>query len=134
MNETTNELLTTIMQVVIIPLIPILAGYLVKLLKAKADQTATKINNERMRQYMQDATDAVLQAVTATTQTYVDALKQEGSFDAESQMVAFEKSRDLALRLLSVEARQMITDVYGDITTWLDTKIEQTVKDQNHLP
>jgi len=130
MNETLNELLMTIIQAVIIPAIPIVVAYLVKLLKAKTEQTATKISNELVRQYLQEAIDSVLQAVTYVSQTYVDSLKKQGKFDAEAQKIAFNTAKDIALQLLTEDAKQMITDLYGDITVWLDTKIEQTVKEQ----
>jgi len=125
-----KEILTTLVQVVVIPAIPVLVTYLVKYLKAKADQTTTKINNELVRTYLQEATDAVLQAVTYTAQTYVDTLKKQGKFDKEAQQKAFNTAKDIALKLLTDEAKQMIEDLYGDLMLWLETKIEQTVKEQ----
>lgn len=130
MNENMSAILTTIIQVVIIPAIPVLITFLVKFLKAKADETTTKIDNDLIRVYLQEATDAVLQAVVYTAQTYVDALKKQGKFDETAQKVAFAQAKDVALRLLTEEAKQMITDLYGDLTIWLDTKIEQTVNEQ----
>ncbi len=134
MNEVlTNELLITLIQVVIIPAIPVLVTYLVKFLKAKVDQTTVKIDNELIRVYLNEATDAVLQAVTYTAQTYVDTLKKQGKFDKEAQEEAFNTAKDVALKLLTEEAKQMITDLYGDLTIWLDTKIEQTVNEQKNF-
>ena len=130
MNETLNELLMTIIQAVIIPAIPIVVAYLVKLLKAKTEQTATKISNELVRQYLQEAIDSVLQAVTYVSQTYVDSLKKQGKFDVDAQKIAFNTAKDIALQLLTEDAKNLITDLYGDLTVWLDTKIEQTVKEQ----
>lgn len=130
MNENLNELLMTIIQVVIIPAIPVLVTFLVKLLKAKADQTTTKISNELARQYLQEAIDAVLQAVTYTSQTYVDSLKKQDRFDADAQKVAFATAKEVALALFTEEAKKMIAELYGDLNVWLDTKIEQTVKEQ----
>ena len=125
-----KEILTTLIQVVVIPAIPVLVTYLVKYLKAKTEQTTTKINNELVRTYLQEATDAVLQAVTYTAQTYVDTLKKQGKFDKEAQQKAFNTAKDIALKLLTDEAKQMIEDLYGDLMLWLETKIEQTVKEQ----
>lgn len=130
MNEQLTELLTTLIQVVVIPAIPILVTFLVKYLKAKADQTTTRIDNELIRAYLQEASDAVLQGVVYTAQTYVDSLKKQGKFDATAQKVAFTQAKEVALKLLTEEAKQMITDLYGDLTIWLDTKIEQTVNEQ----
>jgi hypothetical protein len=125
-----KEILTTLVQVVVIPAIPVLVTYLVKYLKAKAEQTTTKIDNELIRTYIQEATDAVLQAVTYTAQTYVDSLKKQGKFDEEAQKIAFNTAKNIALQLLTTEAKQMIEDLYGDLMLWLETKIEQTVKEQ----
>ncbi len=125
-----KEILTTLIQVVVIPAIPVLVTYLVKYLKAKAEQTTTKIDNELVRTYLQEATDAVLQAVTYTAQTYVDSLKKQGKFDEEAQKIAFNTAKNIALQLLTTEAKQMIEDLYGDLMLWLETKIEQTVKEQ----
>ena len=125
-----KEILTTLIQVVIIPAIPVLITYLVIYLKAKADQTTTNIDNELIRTYLQDASDTVLQAVAYTAQTYVDTLKKQGKFDEEAQKIAFNTAKDIALKLLTEEAKQTITDLYRDLTVWLDTKIEQTVREQ----
>lgn len=134
MNEIlTNELLITLIQVVIIPAIPVLVTYLVKFLKAKSDQATVKIDNELIRIYLNEATDAVLQAVTYTAQTYVDSLKKQGKFDKEAQEQAFNTAKDVALKLLTEEAKLMIADLYGDLTIWLDTKIEQTVNEQKNF-
>lgn len=125
-----NELLTTLIQVVVIPAIPVLVTYLVKYLKTRAEHTATKTGNELAGIYLQEAADAVLQAVTYTAQTYVDTLKAQGKFTKDAQVQAFNTAKDVALRLLTEEAKQMITALHGDLTLWLDTKIEQTVKEQ----
>lgn len=130
MNENVSAILTTIIQVVVIPAVPILITYIVKLLKTKTEQAAVKINNDLVRQYLQEAVDAVLQAVAFTSQTYVDSLKKQGKFDAEAQKVAFTTAKNLALQLLTEDAKEMIADLYGDLTVWLDSKIEQTVKEQ----
>jgi len=123
-------MLITLIQVVVIPAIPVLVGYLVKYLKAKVDETATTIDNELIKRYLKEAADAVLQAVTYTAQTYVDTLKAQGEFDEAAQEVAFNKAKNTALSLLTEDAKQLIIDLYGDITVWLETKIEQTVKEQ----
>jgi uncharacterized protein YbjQ (UPF0145 family) len=130
MNENLSELLTTLIQVVIIPSIPILVAFLAQLLRAKSNQAKIKLNNDLAKQYLQEATEAVIQAVTYTSQTYVDSLKTQGRFDVDAQKVAFATAKEVALALLTDEAKKMIADLYGDINVWLDTKIEQTVKEQ----
>jgi len=130
MNENLNEILITLIQAVIVPAIPVLVAFLVRYLRAKSEQAAVKINNDLVRSYTQEAIEAVLQAVTYTSQTYVDSLKMQGRFDVDAQKVAFATAKEVALALLTEDAKKMITDLYGDLNVWLDTKIEQTVKEQ----
>lgn len=130
MNENLNELLMTMIQVVVIPAIPILVAFIVKFLRAKAEQATIKTNNELVQQYLQEAIYAVLQAVTYTSQTYVDSLKKQGKFDADTQRVAFATAKQVAIALLTEDAKKMLSDLYCDLAVWIDTKIEQTVKEQ----
>lgn len=124
------ELLNTIMTAVVLPLLIALSGYLVAYLRKKAAEATANIENQTIRFYIEEATDAVLQAVTYTAQTYVDSLKKQGKFDEEAQKIAFNTAKNIALQLLTTEAKQMIEDLYGDLMLWLETKIEQTVKEQ----
>ena len=128
-----NELLTTLIQVVVIPAIPVLVTYLVKYLKAKAEQTTTRIDNELVRVYLQEAVDAVLQAVTYTAQTYVDKLKKQGKWNEEAQKIAFIPAKNVALKTTDRGSQQMIKTCRRP-PVWLDTRKEQTVKNRRCLP
>lgn len=125
-----NELLTILMQVVIIPAIPIIVTFLVKFCKAKTDEAISTVNNETLRQALSEATDAVYTAVTYTTQTYVDSLKEQGTFDKEAQIIALNTALKKAQSLLAAETKELLESLYGDLDNWLTTKIEQTVKEQ----
>ena len=103
--ETFKEILEMLFKLVIIPAIPILASYLT------------------------DITEIISQAVISTTQTYVDSLKAQGKFDSEAQNIAFEKTKTTVLTLLAEDAKEFIANMYGDVDLWLDTKIEQIVKE-----
>lgn len=124
-----DELLTTLIQVVIIPAIPILAAFIARYLKVSADQASAKIENDLIRFYLEEATEVVLQAVTYTAQTYVDSLKAQGAFDKEAQREAFHTAKNVAAKLITTEARESLEVVYGDVDTWLEAKIEQLVKE-----
>lgn len=125
-----NELLTILMQVVIIPAIPIIVTFLVKFCKAKTDGAISTVNNETLRQALSEATDAVYTAVTYTSQTYVDSLKEQGAFDKEAQIIALNTALKKAQSLLAAETKELLESLYGDLDNWLTTKIEQTVKEQ----
>ena len=127
--ETFKEILEMLFKLVIIPTIPILASYAVKALKEWADSKSVAIDNEIVAGYLTDITEIISQAVISTTQTYVDSLKAQGKFDAEAQKIAFEKTKTTVLALLAEDAKSFIADMYGDVDLWLDTKIEQMVKE-----
>ncbi len=124
-----DELLITLIQAVIIPAIPILAAFIARYLKVSADQATAKIENDLIRFYLEEATEVVLQAVTYTAQTYVDSLKAQGTFDKEAQREAFNKTKNVAAKLITTEVREALEVVYGDVDTWLEAKIEQLVKE-----
>ena len=57
----------------------------------------------------------------------MDALKKHGIFDKEAQLEALRKSKDKALSLLSASAKDVLTEVYGNLDAYLETKIEAEV-------
>lgn len=68
--------------------------------------------------------------VAATSQTYVDALKQAGKFDLEAQKEAAQKALTACLASISPAAQAFIEALYGDLTEYLTTKIEAEVRRQ----
>lgn len=123
-----KDFLITLLEAVLIAAIPVLTAYAVKFLQAKSEQAAVQIENETAQAYLAEITSAVTTAVTATSQTYVDSLKASGAFTKEAQIEALLKAKDTALSILSAEAREFVEQAYGDITTYLEAKIEETVR------
>lgn len=127
-SEIGQALITT----VVLPVITIVGGMLVVFLKKKTNEITEHIENETVQNYIQQANDTVLQAVDYMFQTYVDTLKKKGEFGPDAQKYAFEEAKKIALSLLTQEAKDLLQQLYTDVDLWLDTKIEQTVK-QNKL-
>lgn len=125
-----TQLLTTLLQAVVAVAMPILTAYGVKWFNANITQLANYIDNNMMRTYLQEIADAVATAVTCTSQTYVDALKQSDSFTQENQSEALNRALSEAKKLLSASAAGFIERSYGDIGTYLTAKIEQEVRNQ----
>lgn len=123
----TNELISTIVYGVLIPILPILTAYLVQVLKAKTAEVKTRIDNNTVNKYIDIAEDAVSTAVVSVTQTYVDSLKASGKFDAEAQKKAFEDAKAKAIAIMGETAKKTIETTYGDLNVWLDNKIEYYV-------
>lgn len=84
----------------------------------------SKIKNDKVKQYMNDALSIVDSAVKSTYQTYVQALKEQGKFDMEAQKVALEKAKNTILSQLSSGAQDYLKGVFGDIDEWMNTQIE----------
>lgn len=124
-----QEMLEMIMTVVIIPAIPIVVGALVKSLSKWVKKQSIQMENEVIESYLIDISEIVLQAVMHTSQTYADSLKEQGAFNLEAQEIAFQKTKETIMILLAQDAKDFITRMYGDLDLWLDTKIEQLVKE-----
>ena len=125
--HTMSEFLWILFQVVLVPAVPILLKILYNFVVAYTAEKSEKIENEKVRGYVNDAVKAVMTAVTSTFQTYVDSLKKQGKFDEEAQKIAFNTARDTALLMLTQDMRDAVTTVYGDFDTWLSKTIEQLV-------
>ena len=123
-----QELLKMLVELVLLPAIPVIVTYVVKTLKAHIEAKIADVNNKDVAEYLTQICDIISQVVTSTTQTYVDTLKAQGKFDANAQKLAFEKTRTAILSMLSEESRDLLEKLYGDVDTWLETKIEQEVK------
>lgn len=125
--HTISEFLWILFQVVLVPAVPVLLKILYNFVVAYTVEKSEKIENEKVRGYVNDAVKAVMTAVTSTFQTYVDSLKKQGKFDEEAQKIAFNTARDTALLMLTQDMRDAVTTVYGDFDTWLSKTIEQLV-------
>lgn len=122
------KMLQEIFYVCIIPLLGVLTGYLVSFLKAKGNQMAENANNTLASKYIKMLTETICTCVIATNQTYVEALKKEGKFDAEAQKKAFQMTYDAVMSILSKEAKDYLQSIYGDLDTFLTNAIEAQVK------
>lgn len=120
MNEIILNVISCVVTAVVIPLITLLGTKLISWLSAK-------IKNEKATKILSDANAIIMSAVKSTFQTYVDALKKEGNFNKEAQLIALSKAKDTALGELSEETKNYIEENYGDLDSWLTTSIESTI-------
>lgn len=86
-----------------------------------------KITDKKMIEAVNTAVEVVVDAVNATTQTYVESLKKQGAFTKEAQIIAFNQSRSAAIAQISESTKKLIIDKYGDFDLWLKNKIESLV-------
>ena len=125
-----SEVLNYILYIVLTVILPVVATYVVNLIKAKITESniiAETTKNEDISRLIKDALYDVMDAVLYVNQTYTDVLKQKGTFNEESQKEAFNKAYEKATELISQEAKDVIDKVYGSFDEWLKLKIESSV-------
>ena len=135
------ELINQIFQVCIVPLLAVLTTYLVKYIDAKKDELIVKkeeanANKENMLadKYIKMLADTIKACVIATNQTYVDSLKDKNAFDVEAQKEAFKKTSDAVMLILSQEAKDYLSTIYGDLNQYIITQIEASVNENKKKP
>ena len=69
----------------------------------------------------------ITDCVIATNQTYVEALKDKDAFTAEAQKEAFNKTYNAVLAILSDDAKEYLTNAFGDLEAYIKSKIEAEV-------
>lgn len=121
------DLLFQIFEVCIIPLLGVLTAFVIKFIKAKEQEINAKHDNEVLAKYVTMLSETITDCVIATNQTYVESLKAQGSFDAEAQKIAFQKTFDSVMLVLSAEAKEYLTQAYGDLNAYITQKIESEV-------
>lgn len=123
----TMELVTQIFEVCIIPLLGVLTAFFVKWVNAKTAEIADTRKNETEKKYINMLNNTISDCVIATTQTYVDALKKQGAFDAEAQKIAFTMTYEAVVKLLTDEATEYLNEAVGDLNLYITQKIESEV-------
>lgn len=122
------EILQQIFELCVIPLLGILTTYLVKLIRKKNKELDEKVSKEVSRKYIDMLADTITDCVVSTNQTYVDALKAANAFDKEAQEKAFELTYNKIMNVLTEDAKEYLTTIYGDLEIYITTKIESEVK------
>ena len=120
--------LDMIIKLVIIPLLGVLSTFLVKFIQKKSDEAIARTDSEVLARYIRMAQDTVSMCVVATNQTFVDVLKNKGTFTKEAAEEAFRRTKDAVLDILSQDAIEYLTTAVGDLDVYLDSLIEAQVK------
>ena len=114
------NIISAVVTAVVLPLISIGGSRLITLINEK-------IKNDEASKNLSAATDIVTKAVKSVFQTYVESLKEAGTFDKDSQITALNKAKDIALNQMSDGAKTYIRENYGGLDSWLTTQIEATI-------
>lgn len=125
-----NEFFSELLIAVITAAVPVLTGYGIFLMCKLAANAEANTSSVEGKDIINEVTNAVADAVAATSQTYVDALKNAGNFTKEDQQEAAQKALAACLAALTPAAKDALTSVYGDLNAYLTTKIEAEVRNQ----
>ena len=88
---------------------------------------STKIKNEKAQKLMAEIALLIEDAVKATYQEYVEALKKEGTFDKDAQHNALVIAKQKIQASLSDEAKEFLSKNYLNIDEWIDTTIHSVL-------
>ena len=120
MNEIIINIISVVVTSIVLPLISIAGAKLIQFINSK-------IKNNKAADLLTTATTIVINAVRSVFQTYVEALKKEGSFNKDAQIIALSKAKDIALTQMTDEVKNYLVTTYGSLDSWLDTNIEATI-------
>ena len=120
MNEIIINIISVVVTSIVLPLISIAGAKLIQFINSK-------IKNNKAADLLTTATTIVINAVRSVFQTYVEALKKEGSFNKDAQIIALNKAKDIALTQMTDEVKNYLVTTYGSLESWLDTNIEATI-------
>lgn len=127
-----KELLLDLMLAVITATVPVLTTYAVGYINKAKEKAVANTEDTKKQGYIKEIADAISDAVSATSQTYVDALKQAGKFTKEAQEEAAQKALTACIASISPAATDFIEDAYGDVKEYLANKIEAEVRKQKN--
>ena len=120
MNEILINIISVVVTSIVLPLISIAGAKLIQFINSK-------IKNNKAADLLTTATTIVINAVRSVFQTYVEALKKEGSFNKDAQIIALNKAKDIALIQMTDEVKNYLVTTYDILDSWLDTNIEATI-------
>ena len=120
MNQILLNILAAVTTCIILPLISFLG---IKL----SQWLSTKIKDEKAAKLLTQATEIVVTAVKSVFQTYVESLKNSGTFDKTAQLEALNRAKAIVTSELTVELKDFIIANYGDLESWITNQIEASI-------
>ena len=125
--EMLQDFIPVLFQVCIIPLLGVLTTFFVKWVNAKSAEIQTNIDDVTLNKYLQMLTETITDCVIATNQTFVESLKAQGKFDEEAQKEAFRLTSMSVIAILTDDAKEYLTNMYGDLSIYITNMIEAEV-------
>ena len=124
------EIVYQIFELCVIPLLGVLTAFAIQWIRSKTAEITLKNQRDEFDKYITMLGETICACVATTNQTYVDSLKKAGSFDAEAQKTAFNMTLTAVMNVLGEDAKEYLTAIYGDLTTYLTNLSEAEVRVQ----
>ena len=85
------------------------------------------VKNDKLKQILSSLNETIKNAVSEVYQTYVEALKKDGMFDADAQKEALNKALITIKQNLPVDVMKWLQANYTDIDAYLKSQIEAVI-------
>lgn len=85
------------------------------------------IKNDKLKTILSSLNETVKNAVSEVYQTYVEALKKDGMFDAEKQKEALNKALEIIKTNLPTDVMNWVKENYSDIDSYFKSQIEAAI-------
>ena len=119
--------LQQVFQICVFPLLGALTIWIISFIDAKKKEILENNDNKLLAKYLDMLDNTITSCVLATNQTYVESLKAQGQFDAEAQLIAFEKTYNAVLDILADDAYEYLASAKGDLQSYITNQIEPNV-------
>ena len=112
---------------IIIPLLGAATVYLIRFVNTKRKEIKQNTENALAKKYIDLLSETIINCVSATNQTYVQALKDKNAFTPEAQKEAFKRTYNAVLNILTDDALDYLNTIYDDLETYITETIEASV-------
>lgn len=126
-------LLEQICQILLVPVLGAVATFLIALINAKKEEIKQNTDNALAKKYLDLVSNTVIACVSATNQTYVEAMKENNLFDEEAQKIAFQQTYNAVMSIISEDVKTYLEEIVGDFDEFITAKIEAEVSQQKPL-
>ena len=85
------------------------------------------VKNDKLKTILSSLNETIKNAVSEVYQTYVEALKKDGMFDADAQKQALEKALEIIKTNLPADVMNWVKENYEDIDSFFKSQIEAVI-------
>lgn len=85
------------------------------------------VRNDRLKSILSSLNETIRNAVSEVYQTYVEALKHDGMFDADAQKEALAKALEIIKRNLPADVMDWVKENYTDIDEYFRSQVEAVI-------